>query len=925
MKMNKVREQISQAFLESLKENELPWKKGWITERPYNAVSNTEYRGVNSFWLSCAAEQKGYSDPRWCTFKQAKDKGWKVKKGEHGTQVEFWSMYDTEMKKKLTIRESNLLKKELGEDFYERVKPISSVYTVFNAEQMEGIPKREKTQEPVKSDELLQKRDTLIRNMEFTFQEGGDRAFYQPGDDSVTLPKMAQFRSVYDYISVFLHESGHATGHESRLNRDLSGGFGSQKYAREELRAEIASAFTSQELGLGEMAAEHMDNHKAYIQSWIEVLEKEPQELFAAIRDAEKISDYLIEKGEFFPEKQQRAELDMQKQQYVTEHQRNLDHVPVERIPVVVNAFGGPGSGKSTACMDICQQLKKLGYNAEYVQEYAKELVYDKNWDLLDGSEVHQFEILKEQVHRMDRLYGQADFIITDSPILLNSIYNQELTAAYSGMVQELHGQYHNFSFFVERDRESFQQEGRIHNLEESIVKDKEIQTLLKNNNIYYGTYTHETIGKVVQNAITTYRWLNQETEKKQSESERSIPVEKDQEGMADSGISFHLLRDIQEIEIRLDVPEKERLTEWSEDKVSLRAKEGISEKLLQERLAYFKRFYTPLYGTAEAAILRLEAKGRPPMLRDSLSYTQDDVEVAKLVLEYQNQGIEVPDIIREKTLEIDSKCHINDVLYTKNIICSIASKERIEYEEFMSCPISVEMTEKTLISVSESLAGRLWDEECSLYTREGNNSHMINSRSELYEAGKEKTLYVQEEEFLGCMRKKFFPTVTCEWSEHECFDDGKTYLVSEFSDKMANADQEWCKNNRGGEENAMGYAKVKFQVNLSAKGDKIVERQDIGDGYGSMIEFLRETGGIQYQRAAEQLEEACMLEKDFLNYQKKLNGIFEQKEGHLPHPEHAMGNCQDEILNTIQKQLNRERSRQGVSKPVNRQLERLK
>ncbi len=765
MKMNKVREQISQVFLESLKENELPWQKGWMTERPYNTVSNTEYRGVNSFWLSCTAEQKGYSDPRWCTFKQAKDKGWKVKKGEHGTQVEFWSMYDTETKKKLTVRESNVLKKELGEDFYERVKPISSVYTVFNAEQIEGIPKREKTQEPIQSDGLLHKRDTLIKNMGFTFYEGGSRAFYRPGDDSVTLPQMEQFCSIYDYMSVFLHESGHATGHESRLNRDLSGGFGSHKYAREELRAEIASAFTSQELGLGEMAADHMDNHKAYIQSWIEVLEKEPQELFAAIRDAEKISDYLMEKGEFFPEKQQRAELDMQKQQYVTEHQRNLDHVPVERIPVVVNAFGGPGSGKSTACMDICQQLKKLGYNAEYVQEYAKELVYDKNWELLDGSEAHQFEILKEQVHRMDRLYGQADFIITDSPILLNSIYNQELTTAYSGMVQELHGQYHNFSFFVERDRESFQQEGRIHNLEESIVKDKEIQTLLKNNNIYYGTYTHETIGKVVQNAITTYRWLNQETEKKQSEFKRSISVEKNQEGMA----------------------------------------------------------------------------------------------------------------------------------------------------------------EKTLISVSESLAGRLWDEECSLYTREGNSPHTINSRSELYEAGKEKTLYVQEEEFSRCMRKTFFPTVTCEWSEHGCFDDGKTYLVSEFNDKMANADQEWCKNNRGGEENAMGYAKVKFQVNLSADGDKMVERQDIGDGDGSMINFLRKTGGIQYQRAIEQLEEACTLEKDFLNYQKKLNGIFEQKEGHFPHLEHVMGNCQDEILNTIEKQLNRERSRQGAAKPVNRQLERLK
>lgn len=562
MKMNKVREQISQAFLESLKENELPWKKGWMTERPYNAVSNTEYRGVNSFWLSCAAEQKGYSDPRWCTFKQAKDSGWKVKKGEHGTQVEFWSMYDTEMKKKLTIRESNLLKKELGEDFYERVKPISSVYTVFNAEQMEGIPKREKIHEPVKSDELLQKRDTLIRNMGVVFQEGGDCAFYQPGDDSVTLPKMAQFRSVYDYMSVFLHESGHATGHESRLNRDLSGGFGSEKYAREELRAEIASVFTSQELGLGEMTAAHMDNHKAYIQSWIKVLEKEPQELFSAIREAEKISDYLIEKGEFFPEKQQGVELDKQKQQKESTI----------------------GSGRQTST---------------------------------------------------------------------------------------------------------------------------------------------ETAG--------------------------------------------------------------------------------------------------------------------------------------------------------------------------------------------------------TFIPVSENLAGKLWDEECSLYTREGNDTHSISSRSELYEAGKEKTIYVGEEEFSGCMKKNFFPTVTCEWSEHDCFDDGKTYLVSEFNSRMAEADREWCQSGRAGEDHALGYTKVKFQVNLSADGDKIVERQDIGDGDGSMFEFLRETGGVRYQKAVELMEEACVQEKEFMKYQEKLNGIFQQEEGHLPHPEHVMGNCQDEILSTIQKQMGRERSRQGAARQVNRHLERVK
>lgn len=774
MKMNKMREQISQAFLEALKENEIPWQRGWMAERPINAVSNTEYRGVNNFWLSYTAEQKGYSDPRWCTFKQAKDNDWHIKKGEKGTHVEFWSMYDTETKKKLTARESNLLREELEEDFYKRVKPISSVYTVFNAEQIEGIPEREKTHESIRSDELIQKRDTLIKNMGFTFHEGGDRAFYRMGDDSVTLPQMDQFRSVYDYMSVFLHESGHATGHKDRMNRDLSGGFGSESYAREELRAEIASAFTSQTLGLGEMEEGHMNNHKAYIQSWINVLQKEPQELFDAIRDAEKISDYLIEKGEFFPEKQKKAELDKQKQQYVTEHQKTLDEIPLEKTPVVINAFGGPGSGKSTACMDICQQLKKLGYNAEYVQEYAKELVYDKNWEMLDGSEAHQFEMLKEQVHRMDRLYGQADFIVTDSPVLLNTIYNQELTAAYSGMVQELHGQYHNFSFFVERDRTSFQQEGRIHNLEESILKDKEIQTLLKNNDIYYGTYTHETIGKVVQNAITTYHGLNQGTDGEKKE----------------------------------------------------------------------------------------------PGLEESINKTSQEVKPA------------------------------------------------IE-EKFMT--------------VSENLAGKLWDEECSIYTREGDGTHLIDSRSELYRAGKKETLYVREGDFQECMKKEFFPTVTCEWSSHSSFHGGKTYLISEFNDKMKKARPEEYRPDHwtpGVGSGSINYEESQYKVNLSADGNSFTRRYTPGfiDSINEHLTVFETEGSEREGRErSEQLEQDSAWEKEFMDYQEKLNGIFEQEEGHLPHPEHAMGNCQDEVLNTIQKQINRGRSRQVTSKPVNRHLERMK
>lgn len=190
-------------------------------------------------------------------------------------------------------------------------------------------------------------------------------------------------------------------------------------------------------------------------------------------------------------------------------HKQFIKNAKVNRIPVVINAFGGPGSGKSVSCMDICQQLKKLGYNAEYVQEYAKELVYDKNWDMLDGTPEHQFEVLKEQLNRVDRLYGSVDFIVTDSPVLLNGVYNKSLTPEYDNMVTSLYKDFENFSYFVERDASSYQQEGRIQNLEESQKIDQEIKQLLKDKEVYFGTYNHDTIDKVVSNSIISFNRIN--------------------------------------------------------------------------------------------------------------------------------------------------------------------------------------------------------------------------------------------------------------------------------------------------------------------------------------------------------------------------------------------------------------------------------
>lgn len=300
MKLNRMREEMINSFIDCLKKDTIPWHMAWSMDRPVNAVTNTRYRGINKMWLSFIQKMEGWEDPRWCTFKQAQTQGWKIKPGSKGTRVEFWSLYDTEEKRKLTQREAKQLSDELTlEDFKNRVKPISNVYTVFNGEQIDGIPKYEEKTYELNTEELLQKRDTLLKNMNVDFSEGGDKAFYNPSRDRITLPEMNRFETEYDYMATLLHEAGHATGHISRLNRDMTGVFGSPEYAKEELRAEIASAFTAQELGLDYEQNEHMENHEAYVQNWIDVLENEPNELFAAIKDAEKISDYLIEKGEF--------------------------------------------------------------------------------------------------------------------------------------------------------------------------------------------------------------------------------------------------------------------------------------------------------------------------------------------------------------------------------------------------------------------------------------------------------------------------------------------------------------------------------------------------------------------------------------------------------------------------------------------------
>lgn len=297
---NKLREQMVDVFIASLEENVIPWEQEWVSGIAFNPVTKTRYSGTNAFWLMYQCYKNKWDDPRFCTFVQAKQKGWKIKPESKSTIVEFFSPYDKKTKKKISWAEVNRLADELSrEEYDERISFIVSFYRVFNAEQIEGIPEYKKETSSWDKDSVIALRDNLFKNMEVKFYEEGNKAFYSPAFDSITLPPIDMFKSEYGYLATMLHESGHATGSKSRLDRNLSGGFGSPDYAREELRAEISSAFTSQEIGVANKDFEHLDNHKAYIQNWISILKNEPQELFKAIKDAETISDYLLEKSEY--------------------------------------------------------------------------------------------------------------------------------------------------------------------------------------------------------------------------------------------------------------------------------------------------------------------------------------------------------------------------------------------------------------------------------------------------------------------------------------------------------------------------------------------------------------------------------------------------------------------------------------------------
>lgn len=299
LKLNRSQEKIIEFVKESLNKGVVPWHQPWTSSKPFNAVSGTEYKGHNQVVLSIVSGVKGYSDPRWVTFNQAKEAGWKIKRGSKATQLYYPLLYNTEMKRFITAEDF----KGLDEEGVKKLKEESTLrlkyFNVFNADDILGIPKLEKSEmdTPQFSNDIAGDISKNIQNeMGLEIVHGGERAFYNPTQDNIAMPDKLTFESEMAYYDTLMHEMAHATGHSKRLNRDLSGSFGSVSYAEEELVAEFTSMFLSQDLGF-EKQAKELENNAAYIASWNQVLDEDPSLFVRAINNSNNAYHYLYDAG----------------------------------------------------------------------------------------------------------------------------------------------------------------------------------------------------------------------------------------------------------------------------------------------------------------------------------------------------------------------------------------------------------------------------------------------------------------------------------------------------------------------------------------------------------------------------------------------------------------------------------------------------
>lgn len=281
--------EVTSRIIAELEEGRLPWVQPWDASRcpvtmPHNGVSGRAYSGINVLILWAAGMGGGYSSQRWLTYRQAEQAGGHVRRGEKGTVICYADRFTPK----------DEAEKAQGEDRDARAIAFLKRFTVFNLDQIDGLPE-DLTNVPALPDPVMPiaEVDRLIAATGADFRIGGGEAFYAPGPDYVQVPPQAAFREPVNWFRTALHELGHWAGGKDRLARDQTGKFGSVAYAKEELVAELTAAFACASLGIAPTV-----RHADYLGAWLEVLRADEKAIFRAASAASKGADLLLSFGE---------------------------------------------------------------------------------------------------------------------------------------------------------------------------------------------------------------------------------------------------------------------------------------------------------------------------------------------------------------------------------------------------------------------------------------------------------------------------------------------------------------------------------------------------------------------------------------------------------------------------------------------------
>lgn len=279
--------EITSKIIADLERGQVPWGQPWGTagtasplDLPGNALTGRRYSGINVLILWGAVIEGGFATQSWLTYRQAQEVGAQVRKGERGTTVVYASRFIPGGKGQAALAEGNGTR---GIPFLKR-------FTLFNAEQCDGLPDNmvQPTAPPAR-ELILPQADRLIEATGIDFRIGSVRAYYDPVNDYVRVPPPQAYFDVINWHRTAFHELTHASGHASRLNRDLTGSFGSKKYAHEELIAKIGAAFICAALGIAPTV-----RHADYIGAWLELLRDDDRAIVRAASAASKAADYIL-------------------------------------------------------------------------------------------------------------------------------------------------------------------------------------------------------------------------------------------------------------------------------------------------------------------------------------------------------------------------------------------------------------------------------------------------------------------------------------------------------------------------------------------------------------------------------------------------------------------------------------------------------